>query len=443
MTIPAFPRTVPPNHATYPAMPTGLVSLGQSGIAQTRTTTQVGRTWEETYIALKANTDPVARGFLATLVSLFRNQTQFTVAHLGQLQLLGAGGGTPVVNGANQTGFTLVTNGWTASTVVLKAGDIFTIAGVPWVYDVTADVTSDGSGNATIPINPPLIGNAATSAPASGAAITINSTPGTVTYTAFIESLDMPQAGAGPGFYQSCRVKFREVPGTPPVVVSPGLVVLTSGVSLTATLPALAGGGSGLPVLAFRMHFLDDALLGPTITASGLVLINSTSGGTSLEASVSASDGVLTFQGTANNGEANQIFGTMAQSALPAAGTIVTLYVIVNAAAGTATITLETDDGTVLFTATVTGEETTNLPAANTTVVIGAGSSGPGGGLTIDGAEITTAAIAAPNVPPTTEDDDAIAIWGFAGTLAPTGGVGVTLTPVGGAVSYLPGGTWF
>lgn len=79
---------------------------------------------------------------------------------------VGALGGTPLVNGANQSGTSLVTDGWTASvTGVLKAGDIITCASSkavnPWTRKstgalrlmvVTADVDSDGSGNATIPI---------------------------------------------------------------------------------------------------------------------------------------------------------------------------------------------------------------------------------------------------------------------------------------------------
>jgi hypothetical protein len=87
-------------------------------------------------------------------------------------QKVGAQGGTPLVNGSGQTGNTLVTNGWTATTQVLNAGDVISIgtltAGVLAVnpqnrqttgalrqFVVTANVTSDGSGNATIPISGP------------------------------------------------------------------------------------------------------------------------------------------------------------------------------------------------------------------------------------------------------------------------------------------------
>lgn len=83
----------------------------------------------------------------------------------------GQRGGTPAMNGATASGAVqVVTNGWTAAVANrLKAGDIFTIAAVYKVnpitkastgqlqqFVVTADVSSDGSGNATIPISPAI-----------------------------------------------------------------------------------------------------------------------------------------------------------------------------------------------------------------------------------------------------------------------------------------------
>ncbi len=104
---------------------------------------------------------------------------------------VGALGGTPLVNGASQTGTSLVTDGWTAAAATrLKKGDVIQIAGVkdinPMSYQsvrrlsdqvVTADTASDGSGNMTIPIWPGITptGNYATvsASPADDAAITI------------------------------------------------------------------------------------------------------------------------------------------------------------------------------------------------------------------------------------------------------------------------------
>ena len=89
--------------------------------------------------------------------------------------VVGLMGGTPAINGANQSGSSLTTDGWSNSVQVLNRGDIISIAGVNGVnpisyrdtgvlrtFVVTADVTSDGSGNATIPISPALNANDAT-----------------------------------------------------------------------------------------------------------------------------------------------------------------------------------------------------------------------------------------------------------------------------------------
>lgn len=75
----------------------------------------------------------------------------------------------PHINGAGQTGNTLTTAGWPVSTIgVVKAGDIFRIGGsgsteiaaesdeVYRSFKVLDDADSDGSGNATITIDPPV-----------------------------------------------------------------------------------------------------------------------------------------------------------------------------------------------------------------------------------------------------------------------------------------------
>lgn len=78
---------------------------------------------------------------------------------------VGTQGGTPVVNAANQTGSSITSSGWSDSVQVLNQGDIITFAGVHRInpltrqstgdlrtFVVTAPVTSNGSGVATIPI---------------------------------------------------------------------------------------------------------------------------------------------------------------------------------------------------------------------------------------------------------------------------------------------------
>lgn len=116
------------------------------------------------------------------------------------LHQVGPLGGTPAVNGGSQavaysavkdTGQqSLITDGWTASAAArVKAGDVFTIANVFDVNPVTkatlphlkqfvvkADGSSDGSGNLTMTISPPIITSGAfqtvSAAPADNALLT-------------------------------------------------------------------------------------------------------------------------------------------------------------------------------------------------------------------------------------------------------------------------------
>ena len=67
----------------------------------------------------------------------------------------GTAAGSGLVNGASQTGGTLITDGWTASQPLLfAAGDYIEVNGE--LKQVSADVSSDGSGNATITFSPDL-----------------------------------------------------------------------------------------------------------------------------------------------------------------------------------------------------------------------------------------------------------------------------------------------
>ena len=102
---------------------------------------------------------------------------------------VGALGGTPLVNGADQSGSSLITDGWTAAAANrLKKGDVIQIDDVnavnPMNYQsigtrrcfvVTADADSDASGNSTISIYPSMTTSGAfqttNSVPANNAAI--------------------------------------------------------------------------------------------------------------------------------------------------------------------------------------------------------------------------------------------------------------------------------
>jgi hypothetical protein len=134
-------------------------------------------------------------GNVETMMS--QNAPTFTVGPMG---------GTPLVNGASQnttydtTGVntqSLITDGWTASAASrVKKGDVFTLANVydvnpvtkatlPFLkqFVVTADGSSDGSGNLTLTIAPQIITSGAfqncSAAPADNAALTFVGTAGT------------------------------------------------------------------------------------------------------------------------------------------------------------------------------------------------------------------------------------------------------------------------
>jgi hypothetical protein len=117
---------------------------------------------------------------------------------------VGALGGTPLINGANQAlvsgwanTYSLITDGWTAAAAQrLNAGDIFTIANVfsvnpvtkqstgqPMQFCVVAAASSDASGNLTATISPAPISAGPfqniNAAPADNAALTVNGTAAT------------------------------------------------------------------------------------------------------------------------------------------------------------------------------------------------------------------------------------------------------------------------
>lgn len=135
--------------------------------------------------------EPALKGFLAAIANF-----EIYLDQNIQAQTVGNYAGTPLVNGANQTGSSLVTNGWTASiATLLNVGDVFTIAGVYAVnpqnristgtlknFTVTAVASSDASGNSTIGISPAITITGAyqnvSNAPGNTATISVMGTAG-------------------------------------------------------------------------------------------------------------------------------------------------------------------------------------------------------------------------------------------------------------------------
>jgi hypothetical protein len=132
-----------------------IVAKAISGRRQTRLIG--GQYWK-----LYATYPPMTRAEFAPIYAFMMKQRgsfdTFTVKPPVLKDAAGATQGTPLVNGASQTGRSIVTDGWGtgAEITVLKAGDFIGFTNHTKIYMVTGDVTCDTSGNATIAIEPEL-----------------------------------------------------------------------------------------------------------------------------------------------------------------------------------------------------------------------------------------------------------------------------------------------
>lgn len=113
----------------------------------------------------------------------------FTVILPGHEAPAGVGTGTPLVKGAGQTGRAVTIDGWTPSiTGILKAGDLIKFSGHTKVYMVTADASSNGSGDTTVAIEPALM-----AAIADNEAVIVSNVPITVSMAGdLVESIFQP-----------------------------------------------------------------------------------------------------------------------------------------------------------------------------------------------------------------------------------------------------------
>jgi hypothetical protein len=134
-----------------------------------------GQQWAGTF-TLPPMQRATAEPWLAALISLNGQEGSFLAGDTANTAPRGVGTGTPLVKGAGQTGYDLVTDGWTTSqTGILKAGDWLQLGTgtSSRLYKVMADANSNGSGEATLTLWPKL-----RSSPADNAAIVVNSPKG-------------------------------------------------------------------------------------------------------------------------------------------------------------------------------------------------------------------------------------------------------------------------
>lgn len=124
----------------------------------------------------------IERGYMGPISEMQMYRSAMMPVHT-----VGDHGGTPLVKGASQTGSSLAIDGGTNSTTgFLKKGDRFTIAGVYEVHPqtkvstaelqkfvVTADVDTNGSGQATIPISPAINDGTLTTTNAAGETVSL------------------------------------------------------------------------------------------------------------------------------------------------------------------------------------------------------------------------------------------------------------------------------
>lgn len=160
MTI-TFPLT-PPATPGY----SGLTITPKSSVGESRSPFTLegqyyvnpGQLWQA-QLKLPTTQRPVAALWIAFLLSLNGKQGTFLMGIAGHDTPQGIGTGTPLVNGAAQTGQSLITDGWTINqTGILKAGDFLQLGtGVnTHLHMVLADANSNGSGQATFDIWPRL-----------------------------------------------------------------------------------------------------------------------------------------------------------------------------------------------------------------------------------------------------------------------------------------------
>jgi hypothetical protein len=164
----SFPSTVSIRHITWVAKTS--VAVSTSPFTGQKQVYEHPGSWWELEIEMPPMTRAQAEEMIGFLLAMNGQAGTFTLGDPDGATARGIATGTPLVNGASQTGRTLITDGWTAGqTGIMKAGDWIQIGS--YAYKVTQDANSDGSGNATLEIFPAL-----ESSPANNAAITVSNT---------------------------------------------------------------------------------------------------------------------------------------------------------------------------------------------------------------------------------------------------------------------------
>lgn len=174
----SYPITLPsgPGYRRVSIQPRSSVASYSSPFTQQQQVyAHPGQLWTGEFELPPMNRDEAA-AWVAALTSLNGIEGTFVFGDPSWISPRGVGTGTPLINGGSQTGYDLITDGWTTSqTGIMKAGDWIQIGtgSSRRLHMVMADANSDGSGNATLTLWPRV-----RSAFANNTALTVNSPTG-------------------------------------------------------------------------------------------------------------------------------------------------------------------------------------------------------------------------------------------------------------------------
>lgn len=189
-----FPLAIPTNKglAKIRLTANNVVGVSQSPFtAKQQVYKYTGQFWEAD-ISLPPMKRADAEYWISFLLKLNGSYGTFLLGDPNGATARGVATGTPLVNGASQTGSDLITDGWTPNTTgILKAGDYIQLGtgSTSLLHKVLDDVNSDGSGNATLTLWPDL-----RSAPADNAAIVVSAPKGVFRLTANQQAWDINEA---------------------------------------------------------------------------------------------------------------------------------------------------------------------------------------------------------------------------------------------------------
>lgn len=176
MTI-SYPLSIPyTDIAKIKLVANNIVGISQSPFTAAQQVYKYSGQYWEADISLPPMKREVAEYWISFLLKLNGSYGTFLLGDPIGVSARGVATGSPLVNGANQTGNELVTDGWTHSTGgILKAGDYIQLgsASSARLYKVLDDVNSDSSGNATLTLFPDL-----RTSPADNAAIVVSNAKG-------------------------------------------------------------------------------------------------------------------------------------------------------------------------------------------------------------------------------------------------------------------------